>query len=117
VSRDQEAPRRLGGDLHPSNGKSSAPTAAELAAVADHLETVIAEADPQKATARLQLLIEELRVNSRAELKVNGRAEIQPTYRVISPTVCATSEKVEAAGIEPAQCSPRFVLPWGCAST
>ena len=49
-----------------------APTAADVANVAAHLECVIAEADPQRARALLRLLIEELRVN--------GRAEIQPTY-------------------------------------
>jgi hypothetical protein len=63
-----------------------APTAADLAAIADQLETVIAEADPQKAKALLRLLIEELRVN--------GRAEILPTYRLVTPEVCAMSEKV-----------------------
>src|SRR5581483_5541526 len=68
-------------------------TAAELAAVADHLETVIAEADPQKAKALLRLLIDELRVN--------GRAEILPSYRLVTPEVCAMSEKVERIGIEP----------------
>jgi len=71
------------------------PTAAELAAIADQLEDVVAQAEPQQAKALLRHLI--------AEVKVNGRAEIQPTYRVVTPTVCATSEKVEAAGIEPAQ--------------
>jgi site-specific DNA recombinase len=70
-------------------------TAAELAPVAVHLEAVIAEADPKKAKALLRLLIDELRVN--------GRAEILPTYRLVTPEVCAMSEKVEAAGIEPAQ--------------
>src|SRR5438876_2674867 len=60
-----------------------APTAADLAAVADHLEHVIAEADPQQAKALLRLLIEELRVNSRTEIK--------PTYRLVTPTVCAMS--------------------------
>ena len=50
----------------------------------------------------LRLLIEELRVNS--------RAEIQPTYRIVTPTVCAMSEKVEAAGIEPAQDARRGPL-------
>jgi hypothetical protein len=54
---------------------------------------VIAEAEPQKAKALLRLLIEELRVN--------GRAEILPTYRVVTPEVCAMSEKVELPGIEP----------------
>jgi exonuclease VII small subunit len=70
-----------------------APTAAELAAIANQLEHLVANAEPQQVKALLRHLI--------AELKVNGRAEIQPTYRVITPTVCATSEKVERTGIEP----------------
>ena len=41
-----------------------------------------AEAEPQKAKALLRLLIEELRVNS--------RAQIVSTYRVVTDTVCAT---------------------------
>jgi len=43
------------------------------------LEDVIAEANPQKTKPLLRLLIDELRVNS--------RAEILPTYRLITPTV------------------------------
>jgi exonuclease VII small subunit len=82
-----------------------APTAAELAAVADELDRVIAEAEPQKAKALLRLLIEELRVN--------GRREILPTYHVVTPAVCAMSEKVEAAGIEPALSSRRLVAAHG----
>jgi site-specific DNA recombinase len=89
-----------------------APTAAELAAVADELDRVIAEAEPQKAKALLRLLIEELRVN--------GRREILPTYRVVTPAVCAMSEKVGRAGIEPAtlglkvhENEPRRVAPNG----
>jgi site-specific DNA recombinase len=70
-----------------------APTAADLAEIADALEAVAAEGEPQKPKALLQLLIDELRVNS--------RAEILPTYRLITPTVCAMSEKVERIGIEP----------------
>jgi site-specific DNA recombinase len=77
-----------------------APTAADLAATADQLEGVIAQSEPEQAKALLRILI--------AELRVNGRHDIQPTYRVITPDrthtagVCATSEKVETAGIEPA---------------
>jgi site-specific DNA recombinase len=71
-----------------------AATPADLAAVADLLEDVLAEADPQKTKPLLRLLIDELQVNS--------RAEILPTYRLVTPAVCAMSEKVEAAGIEPA---------------
>ncbi len=77
-----------------------APTAADLAATADQLEGVIAQGEPEKTKALLHLLI--------AELRVNGKTDIQPTYRIITPDrtttagVCATSEKVETAGIEPA---------------
>jgi len=70
------------------------PTPADLAAVADQFERVIADGQPQKTKALLRLLIEELRVD--------GRTQIQPTYRLVTPEVCATSEKVERAGIEPA---------------
>jgi site-specific DNA recombinase len=70
-----------------------APTPAELTAVADELDRVIADAEPQKAKALLRLLIEELRVNS--------RREILPTYRLVTPAVCAMSEKVEPTGLEP----------------
>jgi hypothetical protein len=31
-----------------------------------------------------------------------ARAEILPVYRLVTPAVCAMSEKVERAGIEPA---------------
>jgi hypothetical protein len=51
------------------------------------------EGEPQKAKAPLRLLIE--------ELQVNGRAQIEPTYRLVTHTVCATSAKVERTGIEP----------------
>jgi len=77
-----------------------APTAADLAATADQLEGVIAQGEPEQTKALLRILI--------AELRVNGRHDIQPTYRVLTPDrlltagVCATSGKVETAGIEPA---------------
>jgi hypothetical protein len=77
----------------PARTGLSWPTPADLAAVADQLERVIAEGEPQKSKALLRLLIQELRVG--------GRAQIQPTYRLITPEVCATSEKVERTGIEP----------------
>jgi site-specific DNA recombinase len=82
-----------------------APTAADLAATASRLETVIADGEPEQAKALLRILI--------AELRVNGRHDIQPTYRVIAPDrthtagVCATSEKVETVGVEPTQGSRR----------
>lgn len=69
-----------------------APTPADLAAVADQLEHLLAEGKPEKTKALLRLLIQELRVD--------GRARIQPTYRLATPEVCATSEKVERTGIE-----------------
>jgi site-specific DNA recombinase len=73
---------------------TQAPTPADLAAIADQLEQLVADGDPRKTKALLRLLIEELRVNS--------RREILPVYRLITPTVCAMSEKVELAGLEPA---------------
>lgn len=75
-------------------------TPADLAATATALEAVIANGEPEPTKALLRLLI--------AELRVNGRHDIQPTYRVITPDhiptagVCATSGKVETAGVEPA---------------
>jgi site-specific DNA recombinase len=65
----------------------------ELAAVADRLEHVITTEPAAKSKALLRLLIDELQVNS--------RSEIQPTYRIVTPAVCATPEKVERIGIEP----------------
>jgi hypothetical protein len=53
-----------------------------------------ATAEAGQSKALLRLLINDLRVN--------GRSEILPTYRIITPEVCAMSEEVEAAGIEPA---------------
>lgn len=76
-----------------------APTAADLAATASQLESVIADGEPEQAKALLRILI--------AELRVNGKTDIQPTYRIITPDraitagVCATSEKVATTGIEP----------------
>jgi site-specific DNA recombinase len=65
-------------------------TPADLAAVADHLETMIAEGDSLNAKALLRLLIDELSVNS--------RREIQPRYRLITPEVCAMSERWSVPG-------------------
>ncbi|HKG01719.1 MAG TPA: hypothetical protein VKB03_00945, partial [Conexibacter sp.] len=36
-----------------------------------------------------------------AELRVNSRAEILPTYRIATPTVCATTTSVGDTGLEP----------------
>jgi hypothetical protein len=69
------------------------PTRKELAAVADQLEDVILNQPSERSKALLRLLVHELRVQS--------RAEIQPTYRVVSPLVCTTSEKVGGTGLEP----------------
>jgi site-specific DNA recombinase len=68
------------------------PTA--LAAVADRLRDTLARTKPEQTKALLRLLIKELRVN--------GRSEIIPTYRIVTPEVCATTSSVGAAGIEPA---------------
>ena len=67
---------------------------AALAAVADRLRDTLATGEPEQTKALLRLLIKELRVN--------GRSEILPTYRVVTPEVCATPSSVGAAGIEPA---------------
>jgi site-specific DNA recombinase len=72
---------------------SSAPDRADLEVVADRLERTIAEADPKQAKALLRLLIKDLRVS--------GRSEILPTYRVVTPEVCALPSSVGAPGIEP----------------
>ena len=72
---------------------ATSPDAAELAAVADNLENTIASAEPRQAKALLRLLIKDLRVNA--------RSEILPTYRVVTPAVCAPPSSVERTGIEP----------------
>lgn len=76
-----------------STEPAEAPGRDELAAVADRLEHVITTEPAAKSKALLRLLID--------ELQVNGRHEIQPTYRIVTPAVCATSEKVGRGGIEP----------------
>ena len=86
-------------DVDDSERREQGPTGEALAAVADHLERVIAEGEPQKAKALLRLLI--------AELRVNGRSEVLPTYRVLTDTVCAMSDQVEPTGLEPVT----FALP------
>jgi hypothetical protein len=75
------------------------PTAADLAAVAERLESVLAQGEPVQTKALLRILI--------AELRVNSKTCIQPTYRIVTPGVCATSGKVETVGIEPTQGSRR----------
>ena len=72
---------------------TSATDTADLEAVADQLERTIAEADPKQAKALLRLLIKDLRVN--------GRAEILPTYRILTPEVCALPSSVGGTGLEP----------------
>jgi hypothetical protein len=74
------------------------PTAADLAAAASRLETVIADGEPERAKALLRILI--------AELRVNGRHDIQPTYRMIASDrthTAATSEKwaVQESNLQP----------------
>ncbi|MEA2360039.1 MAG: site-specific recombinase [Solirubrobacteraceae bacterium] len=69
------------------------PDTANLAAVPDHLERVIAHGDPKQAKALLRLLVKDLRVND--------RSEILPTYRVINDAVCALPSSVGDTGLEP----------------
>jgi hypothetical protein len=58
--------------------------------VADTLETTIATADPRQAKALLRLLIKDLRVNA--------RSEVLPTYRIVTPAVCALPSSVGRTG-------------------
>ena len=85
--QDAELAQRLAAEA------DTAPDRADLEAVADQLERTIAEADPRQAKALLRLLIKDLRVN--------GRSEILPTYRIVTPEVCALPSSVERTGIEP----------------
>jgi site-specific DNA recombinase len=87
--REQDAD--LAGQIAPQGATSPEP--ADLAAVADNLETTIATADPRQAKALLRLLIKHLRVN--------GRREILPTYRIVTDTVCALPSSVGGTGLEP----------------
>ena len=85
--QDADLAQQLGAEA------ASAPDTADLEAVANELERTIAEADPKQAKALLRLLMKDLRVN--------GRSEILPTYRVVTPEVCALPSSVGAPGIEP----------------
>jgi len=79
----------LGGSLDGRPDEAAdAPTATDLAAVADRLDNVIAQGEPEQTKALLRILI--------AELRVNSKTDIQPTYPIAAPGVCATSEKVDA---------------------
>ncbi len=69
------------------------PDSADLEAVADQLERTIADADPKQAKALLRLLIK--------DLCANGKSEILPTYRVVTPEVCALPSSVGGTGLEP----------------
>ncbi len=70
-----------------------APDTAELHATANALEDAIRQGNPEHTKALLRVLIQELRVNS--------RTEILPTYRIATPTVCATTTSVGDPGLEP----------------
>ncbi len=87
--REQEA--ALTQELAPE--AATAPDTADLAAIADQLDDLIATADPKQAKALLRLLIQDLRVN--------GRSEILPTYRVVTPEVCALPSSMGGTGLEP----------------
>jgi site-specific DNA recombinase len=80
--REQDA--ELAQQLAPEAATS--PDTAELAAVADNLETTIASAEPRQAKALLRLLIKDLRVHA--------RSEILPAYRIVTPAVCALPSSV-----------------------
>jgi site-specific DNA recombinase len=69
------------------------PDTAELHATANALEDAIRQGNPEHTKALLRILIQELRVNS--------RAEILPTYRIATPMVCATTSSVGDPGLEP----------------
>lgn len=75
--------------LQPTQDDAPMPTQAELVAVADQLERVMATAPPQQAKALLRILI--------AELCVNGKADIRPTYRVTIPD----EDALLLAGVRP----------------
>jgi site-specific DNA recombinase len=87
--REQE--RQLAREL--ASEAPTAPDADDLAAVAGHLDQIIAAGDPKQSKALLRLLI--------AELRVNSASEILPTYRVVDPSVCAPTSSVESTWIEP----------------
>jgi site-specific DNA recombinase len=87
--REQDA--ELAQQLAPE--AATAPNSADLEAVADRLERTITEADPRQAKALFRVLIKDLRVN--------GRSEILPTYRIVTPEVCALPSSVGATGLEP----------------
>jgi site-specific DNA recombinase len=81
--REQDA--SLAQELAPE--ADTTPETTDLAAIADRLEQTIAEADPKEAKALLRVLIKDLRVN--------GRSEILPTYRIVTPEVCALPSSVD----------------------
>ncbi len=78
-------------------GPTEALDSGAFAAVADRLRDTLALGEAEQTKALLRLLIKELRVN--------GRSEILPTYRIITPEVCATTSSVDPAGLEPAASS------------
>ncbi|MGH3030605.1 MAG: recombinase family protein, partial [Gaiellaceae bacterium] len=88
--REQDA--ELAQQLSPE--AATPPDSADLEAVADQLEHTIAKADPRHAKALLRLLIKDLRVNR--------KSEILPTYRIVTPEVCALPSSVGGTGLEPA---------------
>jgi site-specific DNA recombinase len=84
---------------------------ASLAAVADRLRDTLEAGEPAQTKALLRLLIKELRVN--------GRSEILPTYRVVTPEVCATTSSVAATGFQPGCSRSEKTATWlkpGCAT-
>ena len=70
----------------------TAPDGAALAGLADHLDEIIANGNPEQAKELLRLLVKEIRVHN--------RRRIVPTYRVPA-AVRAIPPKVELGGLEP----------------
>ena len=95
IHRPSGVSTRLAQDL--AADAPTAPDSAELSAVTQHLDHIIAGGDPKQAKALLRLLI--------AELRVNSPSQILPTYR---PSVCAPTSSVELVGLEPTTSA----MPW-----
>jgi len=80
------------------------PDGAALARLADQLEAIIADENPEQAKELLRLLVK--------DIQVHDRRRIIPTYR-IPAAVRAIPRKVELAGLEPAASWVRSVCRWG----
>jgi site-specific DNA recombinase len=84
--REAELAARLATDAH------TPPDGASLAGLAEQLEAIVADENPEQAKELLRLLIK--------EIQVHDRRRIIPTYR-IPAAVRATPRKVGGTGLEP----------------